>query len=215
MIPPMNDEERALLRAICAKPNEDAPRLVYADWLDERGVGLLALHAELIRASISAPPPDLEARLTQLIDLDGETFAFGRTIMQRLADPDARSRVQTFTMLRPRNWSRGFPCFLHAPSVPRFWSAVDGGLFLRVPIVSVQVNGRRIRYEPDRPEPYRFDRSLDEREVHDRNELPGAVCRWLKNSLAWPTWEAAWAAVYAAFALAGRAESGLQESSRN
>src|SRR5215216_5077956 len=29
------DEERALLAAIYANPDEDTPRLVYADWLDE------------------------------------------------------------------------------------------------------------------------------------------------------------------------------------
>src|SRR5436190_13556603 len=32
----MNDEQ-ALLRSICAEPDDDAPRLVYADWLEERG----------------------------------------------------------------------------------------------------------------------------------------------------------------------------------
>jgi uncharacterized protein (TIGR02996 family) len=31
------DEAKALLRAICANPDEDTPRLVYADWLDEHG----------------------------------------------------------------------------------------------------------------------------------------------------------------------------------
>ncbi|MBY0456966.1 MAG: TIGR02996 domain-containing protein, partial [Gemmataceae bacterium] len=30
-------DERALLRAICADPDEDTPRLAYADFLDEHG----------------------------------------------------------------------------------------------------------------------------------------------------------------------------------
>jgi uncharacterized protein (TIGR02996 family) len=30
-------EEEALLRAICIEPEDDTPRLVYADWLDENG----------------------------------------------------------------------------------------------------------------------------------------------------------------------------------
>jgi uncharacterized protein (TIGR02996 family) len=33
----MTGEEEAFLRAICANPDDDLPRLVYADWLDERG----------------------------------------------------------------------------------------------------------------------------------------------------------------------------------
>lgn len=33
----MNDGD-ALLRAILAAPDDDAPRLVYADWLEERGL---------------------------------------------------------------------------------------------------------------------------------------------------------------------------------
>jgi uncharacterized protein (TIGR02996 family) len=32
----MHDRD-ALLRAVVANPDDDAPRLVYADWLDEHG----------------------------------------------------------------------------------------------------------------------------------------------------------------------------------
>ena len=38
--------ERALLAAIAASPDDDLPRLVYADWLDENG---RPLRAEFIR----------------------------------------------------------------------------------------------------------------------------------------------------------------------
>jgi uncharacterized protein (TIGR02996 family) len=41
---PVDDE--AFLRAIGAAPEDDAPRLVYADWLDDRGD---AARAEFIR----------------------------------------------------------------------------------------------------------------------------------------------------------------------
>jgi uncharacterized protein (TIGR02996 family) len=34
---PLPDEQAALLRAIIANPDDDAPRLVYADWLQEHG----------------------------------------------------------------------------------------------------------------------------------------------------------------------------------
>src|SRR4051794_13393226 len=41
-----NPEAVALYRAILAHPDEDTPRLVYADWLDEHGE---PAHAEFIR----------------------------------------------------------------------------------------------------------------------------------------------------------------------
>ncbi|HEX5273253.1 MAG TPA: TIGR02996 domain-containing protein, partial [Gemmataceae bacterium] len=53
----MTDEE-ALLRAVIADPDDDAPRLIYADWLDEQGK---ADRAEFIRVQCAlqaAPPGD-------------------------------------------------------------------------------------------------------------------------------------------------------------
>ena len=43
------NQERALLRAVAAEPDEDLPRLVYADWLDDHG---RAEWAEFIRAQV-------------------------------------------------------------------------------------------------------------------------------------------------------------------
>lgn len=45
----MTDDERALLAAIIAHPDDDTPRLVYADWLDEHGD---AARAEFIRVEV-------------------------------------------------------------------------------------------------------------------------------------------------------------------
>jgi uncharacterized protein (TIGR02996 family) len=45
----MSDED-ALLAAIDANPEEDTPRLVYADWLDEQGQ---SIRAEFIRVEIA------------------------------------------------------------------------------------------------------------------------------------------------------------------
>jgi uncharacterized protein (TIGR02996 family) len=42
-------EREGLLRAICEAPDDDAPRLVYADWLDEHGD---PLQAQFIRVQI-------------------------------------------------------------------------------------------------------------------------------------------------------------------
>ncbi len=43
-------DEGALLRAVIADPDDDAPRLIYADWLEEQGQGA---RAELIRVQIA------------------------------------------------------------------------------------------------------------------------------------------------------------------
>jgi len=45
----METDQRALLNAIIAKPDDDAPRLIYADWLDENGQ---AERATIIRAQV-------------------------------------------------------------------------------------------------------------------------------------------------------------------
>src|SRR5438067_8376736 len=42
----------AFWKAICAEPDEDTPRLVFADWLDEQGDPASAARAEFIRAQI-------------------------------------------------------------------------------------------------------------------------------------------------------------------
>src|SRR5687767_10837398 len=45
-------DEAALLTAIRANPDDDAPRLVYADWLDEQGGTSNEARAEYIRREI-------------------------------------------------------------------------------------------------------------------------------------------------------------------
>ena len=43
------NERDALLRAVCENPDDDTPRLVFADWLQEHGEGD---RAEFIRLQI-------------------------------------------------------------------------------------------------------------------------------------------------------------------
>jgi len=52
-------DEDALIRAIIAAPADDAPRLVYADWLDEHDE---ALRANLIRGQIAGKSFGLKPR---------------------------------------------------------------------------------------------------------------------------------------------------------
>ena len=63
-------DERAFLEAVRAQPDDDTPRLVFADWLDERGQGDDAARAALIRA---------QCRLERLPD-GRERSAAGREV---------------------------------------------------------------------------------------------------------------------------------------
>src|SRR5437762_1633184 len=48
-----------LLESVRGSPEEDAPRLVYADWLEEYGDALQGARAELVRVQTAlADPPD-------------------------------------------------------------------------------------------------------------------------------------------------------------
>jgi uncharacterized protein (TIGR02996 family) len=77
----------ALLSAILAKPDEDVPRLAYADWLDEHGGESARARAEFIRVQVAlarVPPAefvpwngrlyDLRAREKTLGHLHGENW---------------------------------------------------------------------------------------------------------------------------------------------
>ncbi|MDY3560832.1 TIGR02996 domain-containing protein [Gemmata sp. JC673] len=98
----MSDDEAALLAAIGAHPDEDTPRLVYADWLDEHG---RPERAEFIR--LQCLPDGDEAQL------------------MREAELEERNRGRWLTDLRvpqfaEAQWAfrRGFPEALTAPIEP-------------------------------------------------------------------------------------------------
>ena len=71
-MPALPDDQRALLAAVIAAPDDDTPRLVYADWLDDHGD---PVQADYIRESVrlaTLPPddpdrPGIEERLTAVI----------------------------------------------------------------------------------------------------------------------------------------------------
>lgn len=97
-------DEPALLAAIRAHPDEDTPRLIYADWLDENGQ---PERAEFIRLQcLPEPTQEQEGRA---IDLEEQNR--GRWL--------ARLGVPQFTEAR-WEFRRGFPEFLQT----------DAGLFL-------------------------------------------------------------------------------------
>lgn len=96
---PMSDTELALLRAIATHPEEDTPRLAYADYLDETGGEVSTKWAELIREQVLFYP---KVRRVFLAGSD----VWDRAWAARLAF----SATLVFT-----GWQRGFPTRLEAP----------------------------------------------------------------------------------------------------
>jgi uncharacterized protein (TIGR02996 family) len=64
---PISSDEEALLAAIAAAPDDDAPRLVYADWLQERDADT---KAEYLRAVVRLlHPPEEPAVVARCLDV--------------------------------------------------------------------------------------------------------------------------------------------------
>jgi uncharacterized protein (TIGR02996 family) len=107
------DERGGFVRAICAEPDEDTPRLAFADWLDEHGGGD---RAEFIR---------LQCELGRLHEPELKTFTpIGVT------DPDEIVRRQCVAC------SRGADCRFHVLErrIKALWSkGTDAGGFLEIP----------------------------------------------------------------------------------
>jgi uncharacterized protein (TIGR02996 family) len=137
-------DERALFAAICANPEEDTPRLMYADWLQEHGDEHTRARAEFIRAQIESyylPPEDddreaverrfnLDQRETEL-QRDGKGYrrpwaAWGQS------PPQGTPEGVTFLSGHPDWFVRGFHGF--AMSTAERFVAVGASLFGMHPV---------------------------------------------------------------------------------
>ena len=98
----MSDED-AFLRAICDQPDEDTPRLAFADWLDDRGGAVNAAWAELIRVQVPlarGPGAERDRLVARECEL---TPAVVDHWSERMGIPVG---------LRWKDWVRGFPLTL-------------------------------------------------------------------------------------------------------
>ena len=89
------DEKQAFLQAIIDDPDDDALRLIYADWLDDHGESeraeLIRVQCDLASLSISDP------RYAQLEDRSDELLFLHE-----------KEWVEIGTVISDLNWSRGF-----------------------------------------------------------------------------------------------------------
>src|SRR5262245_24750493 len=90
--------DRAFLDAIAADPEDDAPRLVYADWLDDNGQ---AHRAELIR---------LQCRLAKMEAWDPDRLALEQREADLLLvhDDEWRKALPAWTNAHRQHIRRGF-----------------------------------------------------------------------------------------------------------
>jgi uncharacterized protein (TIGR02996 family) len=136
------DLREALLQAVLAEPEEDAPRLVYADWLDEHGEGhedsaraeLIRVQVELARAGGKGPHArELRAREKELWEAHREAW---------LAHLPAHLRH------RDVRFQRGFLEELHLTRLPAAsWAKHGTKLFGQNPIYRVRLSGTVDRHE--------------------------------------------------------------------
>jgi uncharacterized protein (TIGR02996 family) len=131
MSPPPGHEP--FLRAICQAPDDDAPRLVFADWLDENRDPERAEFIRLqIRQARESDGAGLESRCEELFvtqrwkwvgDLPGTVALWAEFVVPpglahligRFADGDDFNSLETSVQSWPAlvDWSRGFPAAVY------------------------------------------------------------------------------------------------------
>jgi uncharacterized protein (TIGR02996 family) len=127
----MTDED-ALLKAICAEPDEDTPRLVFADWLDEQGGDVNSTWATFIRGQVRlAREPDADGgKLARRVGVVQNEFLKGKWIDRLGVAADG---------LVWAVWERGFPELLsgRVPAVRVAWPRISD----RVPVRALMLGG--------------------------------------------------------------------------
>lgn len=161
----LDDTRQALLRAIRDQPDDDAPRLIYADWLDEQG------------------------------DADRATFIRLQCAYERLPywSPERATYYQAFQRLlvqHRKRWHHGLPLWARGPFVRGFIHRLDmtGAMFLRSmpeiwriePVTFVQLRGSWRTLQPVFRQPLLGE--LRELQLYRLEQDDGSVLRGLMDS---------------------------------
>src|SRR5262249_20860748 len=108
--------EEAFIQAIIADPDDDAPRLIYADWLDEQGE---CERAEFIRVQVAL------ARMDEDDERRPELEVQERELLT--AHDEGEGGDRPFSFDSSMVYARGLPDLLNV-SVERFLAEADGSL---------------------------------------------------------------------------------------
>jgi uncharacterized protein (TIGR02996 family) len=120
-------QESALLRAVYADPHDDAPRLVYADWLDETGQ---RERAEFIRVQIA---------LTNVADDDPRRPALEKRERQLLKAHGKGWKASDHPWLRGAGFERGFLMPKPRVMTGKQFAALDPEQFGAAPLWDVRL----------------------------------------------------------------------------
>jgi uncharacterized protein (TIGR02996 family) len=102
-LPLVCDAEEPFLRAILAAPDDEAPRLIYADWLEERG----DLRGEYLRlacalASLTEDDPRFDGFVIRLRELHSQIDPQWRSTVAR----PGIEKCRFFDFRCPKRWDR-------------------------------------------------------------------------------------------------------------
>jgi uncharacterized protein (TIGR02996 family) len=137
----MNATEAGLLHAIRAAPDDDFPRLVFADWLEDQGK---ADHAEFIRAQIeyarinSLHPEDNRELL--ILNKLPSFLCFGREKMDDYAWNGTGRTVVEYESGSSAVFCRGFMVEVKCP--PQTWMDSGPGIVVANPVERVWLIGK-------------------------------------------------------------------------
>jgi uncharacterized protein (TIGR02996 family) len=126
-------EQAGLLSAICEQPEDDTPRLVYADWLEDQGDGLQAAY---IRSQIE---------LARVPEHDALAIRAARAVRDSNLAPDHRPPPPRLPDgVRCGQYRRGFPWELQVFDVAAFCRKAPR-LFEQAPIQVLDIDARHLR----------------------------------------------------------------------
>jgi len=134
----MTDSRDALYRAICAEPDEDTPRLAFADLVEEEGD---SLRADFIRAQIALARVPYEDPISIVIRHRNPGAVYGHAMAHTLPK-DLAADYGWYAF----GFRRGFPWKVGVHSATAFDAA--GAIFEIAPIRALDV-GRRGRVDLD------------------------------------------------------------------
>jgi uncharacterized protein (TIGR02996 family) len=125
-------EQAGLLRAICEHPDDDTPRLIYADWLEDHGE---AAKAEYIRTQIA---------LARVPEHDALAIREARASRDRNAAPVPCPPLPPLPRgVRCGEYRRGFPWKLMVFDIAAFCREAPG-LFEQAPIQALDLDARHL-----------------------------------------------------------------------
>lgn len=136
---------RAFVRDIAARPADDAPRLIYADWLEDHGE---PERANVIRQMVRHPEEFIDSRdpggkdWIAVIDACNWLERHGAADLPWRRDPDPSVFVWEVHEGDNRAfWRRGFIAEVHCPLAT--WLAIGPGIVARHAVETVRLTDRR------------------------------------------------------------------------